>query len=161
MVKSFEESEDGKQSTFEPKPDFTFSEEDHSFQAAKPGDVDVLAVFPGNSNQDIKGMKDVPRQTVEAMDVKTPTAPSVMKGKTNGEEVEVGNNVTADNAIRQALTLGIDSEALGDVTLDGCGRPANSSMGGQLQRFGIARAFDTRAKYVIADEITSMLDGLT
>ena len=34
-------------------------------------------------------------------------------------------------------------------------------MGGQLQRFGIARAFDHRTKYVIADEITSMLDGLT
>lgn len=30
------------------------------------------------------------------------------RGKTNSKEVVVGNDVTADKAIRQALTLGID-----------------------------------------------------
>ena len=110
---------------------FMLSDEDQSIQAAKAGDVDVLAVFPGNSNQDIKGMKDVPLQTVEAMGMTMPTVPSGGKGKTNGEEVEVGNDVTADKAIRQALTLGIDREALVDLTLDGRGRPAYSSVDGQ------------------------------
>lgn len=37
-----------------------------------------------------------------------PTAPADGKGKMNGEKVEVGNDVTADKAIRQALTVGID-----------------------------------------------------
>src|SRR5699024_7363124 len=97
----------------------------------KAGDVDVLAVFPGNSNQDIKGMKDIPLATVEAMGMTMPTVPSGGKGKTNGEEVEVGNDVTAGKDIRQALTLGIDREALVDLTLDGRGRPAYSSVDGQ------------------------------
>lgn len=33
--------------------------------------------------------------------------------------------------------------------------------GGELQRFCIARAFDKRTRYIIADEITTMLDGIT
>lgn len=33
--------------------------------------------------------------------------------------------------------------------------------GGELQRFCMARAFDKRTKYLIADEITTMLDGIT
>lgn len=33
--------------------------------------------------------------------------------------------------------------------------------GGELQRFCIARAFDKRIHYIIADEITTMLDGIT
>lgn len=32
--------------------------------------------------------------------------------------------------------------------------------GGELQRFCIARAFDKRTRYIIADEITTMLDGI-
>lgn len=110
---------------------FMLSDEDQSIQAAKAGDVDVLAVYPGNSEQDIDGMKDVSLQTVEAMGMTMPTVPSGGKGKTNGKEVKVGNDVTADKAIRQALTLGIDREALVDLTLDGRGRPAFSSVDGQ------------------------------
>lgn len=33
--------------------------------------------------------------------------------------------------------------------------------GGQLQRLCIARAFDERTRFIIADEITTMLDGIT
>lgn len=33
--------------------------------------------------------------------------------------------------------------------------------GGELQRFCIARAFHSKTKYIIADEITTMLDGIT
>ncbi|MDK4501319.1 ATP-binding cassette domain-containing protein [Fusobacterium necrophorum] len=33
--------------------------------------------------------------------------------------------------------------------------------GGELQRFCIARALDQRTRYIIADEITTMLDGIT
>ena len=33
--------------------------------------------------------------------------------------------------------------------------------GGELQRFCMARAFDKRTELIIADEITTMLDGIT
>lgn len=33
--------------------------------------------------------------------------------------------------------------------------------GGELQRIAVARALDVRTRYLIADEITTMLDGLT
>ncbi|OKL53601.1 hypothetical protein BSZ39_08585 [Bowdeniella nasicola] len=32
--------------------------------------------------------------------------------------------------------------------------------GGELQRFCVARAFDDRTRYLVADEITTMMDGL-
>lgn len=38
-------------------------------------------------------------------------------------------------------------------------RPIELS-GGELQRFCIARAFDSRTRYLIADEISTMLDGI-
>ncbi|SQA14740.1 Methionine import ATP-binding protein MetN 2 [Streptobacillus moniliformis] len=33
--------------------------------------------------------------------------------------------------------------------------------GGELQRFSIVRAFNKKVKYLIADEMTTMLDGVT
>ena len=58
---------------------------------------------------------------------------------------------------------GIDAEVIERLGIrdEWLNRRALEVSGGQLQRFSIARAFDHRTKYVIADEITSMLDGLT
>lgn len=39
-------------------------------------------------------------------------------------------------------------------------RRALEVSGGQLQRINIARAMDARTKYLVADEITTMMDGL-
>ena len=110
---------------------FMLSDEDQSIQAAKSGQVDVLAVFPGNANQKIKGMHDESIKTVESLGMTMPTVPAGGKGETNGMPVKVGNDVTSDKAIRQALTVGIDREALVDLTLDGRGKPAYSSVDDQ------------------------------
>lgn len=110
---------------------FMLSGEDQSIQAAKAGDVDVLAVFPGNSDQDIKNMEQVSLETVEAMGMTMPTVPAGGTGETNGQKIKVGNDVTSDKAIRQALSVGIDRQALVDLTLDGHGRPAYSSVDNQ------------------------------
>lgn len=61
------------------------------------------------------------------------------------------------------VTQGIEQEVLDrlGVRPEWLDRRALEVSGGQLQRFNIARAFDPRARYVIADEITSMLDGIT
>ena len=58
---------------------------------------------------------------------------------------------------------GLDAEVIQRLGIrdEWLNRRALEVSGGQLQRFSIARAFDHRTKYVIADEITSMLDGLT
>ncbi len=43
----------------------------------------------------------------------------------------------------------------------GLGRIARTFSGGELQRFCIARALAARPRYLIADEISTMLDALT
>ena len=51
-----------------------------------------------------------------------PTVPA--EGKTTSKGYAIGNNVTADLAIRQAANLAIDRRMLVDGVLDGFGRPA-------------------------------------
>jgi peptide/nickel transport system ATP-binding protein len=50
-------------------------------------------------------------------------------------------------------SLGIEKEWLG--------RYPNEVSGGELQRFCVARALTAKTRYVIADEMTTMLDALT
>jgi peptide/nickel transport system ATP-binding protein len=54
---------------------------------------------------------------------------------------------------RMVETLGIEPEWLG--------RYPNELSGGELQRFCVARALTAETRYLIADEMTTMLDAIT
>lgn len=56
----------------------------------------------------------------------------------------------------------IDQDTLDDLGIrrEWLSRRALEVSGGQLQRVSIARALDPRTRYLVADEITTMMDGL-
>ncbi|MFD1614220.1 ABC transporter substrate-binding protein [Gelatiniphilus marinus] len=102
---------------------FLFLSEDAAFAAAKSGQVDVAAISPTLADENIKGMKLVSLKSVDNRGLALPYLPD--EGKTvNGRTL--GNNVTSDIAIRKAMNIGIDRQALVNGLLKGYGTPAYS-----------------------------------
>lgn len=105
---------------------FLFLAEDAALAAARAGKVDVLYVPPTFAGQKLPGMSLKRYESVDSRGLSLPTQPSGKSGRINGKDVAVGNDVTADPAIRKALNIGLDREAIVDVALQGHGRPAYS-----------------------------------
>lgn len=101
---------------------FLFSEEDAALAAARAGQVDVLGVPSSLAGQEIPGMKLHVVKSVDNRGLMFPTVPD--EGKTTPSGVPIGNDVTADVAIRKAVNYAIDREALVAGVLDGYGSPA-------------------------------------
>ncbi|MBJ7882025.1 ABC transporter substrate-binding protein [Gelidibacter salicanalis] len=100
---------------------FLFLSQDAAFAAAKSGQVDVASVSPTLADQKVEGMKLVNLKSADNRGVVLPFVPN--EGKTvNGHPI--GNNVTSDIAIRKAINIGIDREALVNGVLKGYGTPA-------------------------------------
>lgn len=112
----------GETSEFK-KLTFLFLEEDAAFAAAKSGDVDVVAVTPSFAKEEVDGMKLVELETVDNRGI---SFPYVESGEETEEGAPIGNDVTADKAIRKAIDIGVDREALVDGVLDGFGTKAYS-----------------------------------
>lgn len=101
---------------------FLFSGEDAALAAARAGQVDVLGVPSNLASQKIPGMKLHVVKSVDNRGLMFPMVPD--EGKTTPAGLPIGNDVTADLAIRKAVNLAIDRQALVDGVLDGYGRPA-------------------------------------
>ncbi|WP_419787124.1 ABC transporter substrate-binding protein [Pseudodesulfovibrio sp.] len=101
---------------------FLFTDEDTSFAAAKAGKVDVVAVPQALAVQTIPGMTLHPVKSVDNRGLLFPTVPNT--GKTTDQGAPIGNNVTADPAIRHAINVAIDRKALVSGILEGYGSPA-------------------------------------
>lgn len=102
---------------------FLFLSQDAAFAAAKAGQVDIASVTPTLANQQIKGMKLVALKSVDNRGVALPFMPN--EGKSiNGRSI--GNDATSDIAIRKAMNIGVDRQALVDGVLKGYGTPAYS-----------------------------------
>src|SRR5699024_8154619 len=102
---------------------FLFLEEDAAFAAAKAGEVDVVSITPGFASQDIPGMNLVELETVDNRGI---VFPYVEAGEETEEGAPIGNDVTADEAMRKAIDVGVHREALVDGVLDGYGTAASS-----------------------------------
>lgn len=101
---------------------FLFSDEDAALAAARAGQVDVLGVPSNLASQEIQGMKLHVVKSVDNRGLMFPMVPDEGKKTPNG--VLIGNDVTADVAIRKAVNYAIDRAALVAGVLDGFGRPA-------------------------------------
>ncbi|QMV44809.1 ABC transporter substrate-binding protein [Cohnella cholangitidis] len=113
----------GKKPQFK-KLTFLLLAEDASLAAAKAGEADIVYVPPTFAEQKVEGMSLRTYESIDSRGIMLPTVPSGGKGKTNDKEVDIGNDVTSDLAIRQALNVGLDRQKLLDVALDGHGKKA-------------------------------------
>ncbi|MDK4501315.1 ABC transporter substrate-binding protein [Fusobacterium necrophorum] len=134
MVKEYKK---GEQVIFEENPyynkplsfkklTFLLLEEDAALAAAKAGGIDVLAIPASFSEQKIENMTLQSYPSVDARGICFPTLPAGNKGLVNGIEVNVGNNVTSDLAIRQALNIGLNRKELIALTMNGYGKVSYS-----------------------------------
>jgi peptide/nickel transport system substrate-binding protein len=100
---------------------FLFLGEDAAFAAARAGKADVVAIPPAFSRQEVAGMRLVSLQSVDNRGI---MFPFVKAGNKTAEGRPLGNDVTADLAIRKAINTAIDRQALVDGVLEGHGTPA-------------------------------------
>ncbi|PAV30651.1 nickel ABC transporter substrate-binding protein [Virgibacillus profundi] len=110
----------GKKPYFK-KLTFLFLSEDAAFAAAKSGEADVVSVPPTFANEDVAGMHLVELESVDNRGIMFPYVPA---GEETKDGYPIGNDVTSDTAIRKAINIAVDREALVDGVLEGYGTPA-------------------------------------
>jgi peptide/nickel transport system substrate-binding protein len=101
---------------------FLFTDDDTTFAAAQSGKVDIAAVPPALGGKVPAGMKKIAARTVDNRGLMFPMVPAT--GRTSSRGGPIGNDVTADRAIRQAINVAIDRNALVNAVLSGHGTPA-------------------------------------
>lgn len=106
---------------------FLFLNEDATFAAAQAGNVDVASIPAAFSKQQVPGMQ---LQAVKTVDNRGIVFPYVKSGDFTESGLPIGNDVTADPAIRRAINYAIDRQALIEGVLEGYGSPAYTSVDG-------------------------------
>ena len=108
---------------------FLFISDDAALAAARAGQVDLIAVPEAYARLELAGMRLL---ALDSVDNRGIMFPFVAAGGQTKDGYPVGNDVTADLAIRRAINVAIDRKALVDGVLDGYGEPAFSSSDGLL-----------------------------
>ncbi len=106
------------------KPYFTqinmlFPDESNSVQLAKSGQADFVYVPISQLNDKIEGYDLIDISAGRAQGISLPY--QNVSGEVDG--VEVGNAVTSDSAIRQALNIGINRQEIADQVYQGHAKP--------------------------------------
>lgn len=107
---------------------FLFVEEDAAFAAAKAGQAQVASVPQALAVQTIDGMTLYDVTSVDNRGLMFPYVP--VTGTTTPDGDPIGNDVTADPAIRQAVNYAIDRQALVEGVLEGYGSIAYGPVSG-------------------------------
>ncbi|MFA0822688.1 MAG: ABC transporter substrate-binding protein [Methanomethylovorans sp.] len=122
----------GQQVILEANPDYygetpyfkkltiVYMQADTAFAAAKSGQIDLAEIPSSYANQNVNGMKIVSLDSIDARGISFPMQANTGKKTENG--YTIGNNVTSDAAIRKALNIGIDRQALINGALNGQGQ---------------------------------------
>ena len=96
-----------------------FLDKDTALAAVKSGDVDIAEIEISHANQTVDGYKLVSLPAARAQGLSFPMQNNTGKKSLQGDTI--GNNVTADIAIRKALNIGIDRKALLEGVIYGKG----------------------------------------
>ncbi|MDO5823660.1 ABC transporter substrate-binding protein [Methanobrevibacter sp.] len=119
----------GKEPYFE-KITNLFLDQDAAFAAVKNGDVDIAEVPVAYANETVDGYH---LEYFDSVDVRGISLPTQMdEGKLSPNNVSIGNNVTGDPAIRQALSVGINREQVFEGSLNGFGNVSYNGVANQL-----------------------------
>jgi peptide/nickel transport system substrate-binding protein len=106
-----------------------FMEEDAAFAAAKSGQVDVALISASlAANNEIIGYRIESISTLDNRGFTLPIEPNT--GKLNASGYKIGNEVTSNLAIRQALAYGVDRNRIAKDAVYGYGDPAYSENDG-------------------------------
>lgn len=130
---------------------FLFTEEDAAFAAAKAGQVQVASVPQSLAVQSIEGMKLYDVTSIDNRGLMFPYPTANQKKTPDGDPV--GNDVTADRAIRQAVNYAVDRKALVEGVLEGYGSPAYGPVSGlawEEPQANIQDAQPEKAKQILA-----------
>lgn len=101
---------------------FLFTGEDATLSAAHAGQVDIASIPPALAANVPAHMQRVTMESVDNRGILFPMQPA--NGEHAASGAPIGNDVTADPAIRQAINLAVDRDTLVEVALLGFGRPA-------------------------------------
>lgn len=106
---------------------FVFLDEDSAFAAAQSGQLGIVRIPPSMAVGPVNNMKLWVRPSVENRGIVFPTTPA---GKKDAQGYPIGNDVTADVAIRRAINYAIDRQLLADQIMEGHAIPAYSGVQG-------------------------------
>ena len=109
----------GKQPEFN-KLTILFAQNEAAFNAAKNKEVDVAAVPLAFANETVNGYD---MKLLDTIDVRGISFPMTNNTGEKVEDAPVGNNITADKAIREALNYGINRSQIAEGALNGIGVP--------------------------------------
>ncbi|MDF2659109.1 MAG: nickel transporter substrate-binding protein [Paenibacillus sp.] len=138
---------------------FLFLSEDAAFAAAKAGKVDISYIPAAFSKQQVNGMRV---EAVRTVDNRGIAFPYVKSGEKTKDGYPVGNDVTADPAIRKAINTAIDRKALIQGVLEGYGTPAytvNDGLPWYNPSAAVTDADPAAAKKMLADAGWKDADG--
>ncbi len=107
---------------------FLFLAEDAAFAAAKADEAQVASVPQSLAVQTINGMTLYDVTSVDNRGLMFPYVPA--DGETTPDGDPIGNDVTADPAIRQAVNFAVDRQALVEGVLEGYGSVAYGPVSG-------------------------------
>ncbi len=96
-----------------------FMDDDAAFMAAQRGDVDLVYTNQNLATQTIEGYRMEAIESIDNYGIIFPTTTD--EGKVSEDGRPIGNDVTGDVAIRRALAVGIDREALITDVFNGYG----------------------------------------
>lgn len=119
----------GKQPQFN-KLTILFEMNDAAFNAAKNKEVDVAAVPLAYANESVDGYTMFLQDTIDVRGISLPVINNT--GLTTEDGNPMGNNITADKSIREALNYGIDRTAIAEGALNGFGYPNYDGIAHQL-----------------------------
>lgn len=128
-------------------------EGDTAIANAKSGQLDVVMVDPNYAGETIEGMHIENLETMDVRQISLPVTPEASYTTEDGQKITVGNNITSDKAVREALAIGIDRQKIIDDALNGIGKPAKGFTGNL--EWGNAAEFEDNKKQEAAELLES------